>query len=221
MSQFVEELAKNSKELNKYIRYNVFVDDVCSENINSILPVQIFDCAVKNPKTLRIVSNFIKSKLEIQEIPIKYFEKNFCKILFIPTHALEQLMMYVGIIIIAEKIKKVVDKKNREELIENIGEDMYEFAIKRASLYRPRLAFFVIPEKLYAETLYNTAKNIGKYAIECCMAGVTGEITKRLILKFPKQKWTFSHIVDSSTKERLFSFFNQLLKKELKMDFEI
>lgn len=221
MSSVVLKLWENERSvLGHCLRYNLYLEDIHHDHTHAFLPPKVFNCARQSQVFSRQISKFLKQKLAILDIPVGLFGNPFYRLVLLPPKELECLIFYAGSILQAEKLKRVVDKTTRKQLIALLGEETYAFAMKRSALYRPWIAQLSLPQGYCEETLLELVKKSGQYCLECCFTASPGELLKRLTLKFSLDyRWCFSHAIDFDTKMQVFNFLKQLLKREMQSQF--
>lgn len=142
------------------------------------------------------------------------FEDPRLRIALLDVHTLNNLLLYTGAVLYSERISKIILKKDLLLLKESIGEEIYFFATKKASLligFAPKINL-ITDTPISKETLLEA----GKETLQICLAQEDPGLTKRLILKFPKNiSWNFEVPVSEEQKTKAWNFLYKILIKEV------
>lgn len=166
------------------------------------------------------LSRFLLKHFNLENQPFYGFEDPRLRIALLEGETLNKLLIHAGAIIYSERMSKLIMKKDVTALKESIGEDMYFFASKKASLltgYAPRIN---LPENttiITKEALFE----VGQQCLQMCLANEDERLLKRLILKFPKEiKWDFQSTDAEEQKTKAWNYLYRILTKEVKPDIQ-
>lgn len=203
--------------LGKLLCYNDVLDDIHEDHLIPVLPPQLLKCFLNKSLDTKKIFRILKQRMGIKPIPITWFQNEPYRLLLFPGGDIMQLLKYVGSILNLEGIKKTVHRPERAALKEYLGEEVYDFALKRSPLYRPFFKNVSLPTNYKTVYTIESIQNTGRYFIESCFAAASNEILARFLLKFPSTtKWNFSHAVDFETKNYIFGLLKRLLTKEMR-----
>lgn len=128
---------------------------------------------------------------------------------------LNKLILFAGAVIYADKIKKIVLKKQLDEMRTSIGEEALFFATKRASLITPLIPKITPKEKI-SVPMREDLEEVGRLCLERCLAGEDGALLERLKLKFPATiTWNFNTKPLEEEKTKSWNFLYRILVKEI------
>lgn len=149
------------------------------------------------------------------------FEEPRLRIVLLDSSILNDLLIHAGAVIYSERISKVVMKKDVLLLKESIGEDMYFFASKKASLltgFAPRVVLREEGTAITKETLFEA----GRQCLQMCLIHEDERILKRLVLKFGSDiEWDFRSMVAEEQKTKAWNYLHRILVKEVKPDIQV
>lgn len=148
------------------------------------------------------------------------FEDPRLRVALLSGEVLSRLLIYAGAAIYSERMSKLIMKKDVIALKESIGEDVYFFASKKASLFIGLAPRMDLPEGgvITKEVLFE----LGKRCLEMCLANEDERLLKRLVLKFPSElKWDFRVAVEEPQKTKAWNYLYRILIKEVKPDIQV
>lgn len=132
---------------------------------------------------------------------------------------LNELLIRAGAVYYSEKIGKIIVKKDVLALKESIGEQMYFFATKKASLIKGLAPEIELPEvSQFGQDEFFQA---GQRCLEICFSQVDSALIDRLILKFPSDaKWNFQTEVSEEQKAKAWKYLHRIVTKEINPELE-
>lgn len=161
------------------------------------------------------VSKVLLKYLKLEDKPFYAFEDPRLRIVLLENSDLNNLLVYAGAVIYSEWISKIILKKDVFTLKESIGENIYFFATKKASLltgFAPKINLGNQDEGITRTTLFEG----GKVCLQMCLAGEDERLLERLILKFPQEvNWDFSGGVVEEQKTKAWNLLYKILIKEV------
>lgn len=160
------------------------------------------------------LSNLLLKYFKLENKTFYSFEDPRLRIALLDVKTLNDLLLYAGAVLYSDKINKIILKKDLLSLKESIGEDIYFFATKKASLligFAPKMNL-VTEKAIDNKTLFEG----GKECLQMCLAQEDQGLTERLILKFPKSvSWNFNSPVSEEQKTKAWNFLYKILIKEV------
>ncbi|MDR2769263.1 MAG: SctK family type III secretion system sorting platform protein [Puniceicoccales bacterium] len=200
----------------QYVQYSQTLNDVHPHALTQYLPQEFPFQRITNKKILQHLNAHLRKKLDVLEFPLKNLESPLRKWLLLPLQTLLDLQHLLGALFFAETIKKVVMKRQHEQLTSLLGTTIYECILKRASLFMPLLPCNITP-KFSKPDLSANIIEAGQFFQEYCLCNSSEPLLKRFTLKFnPTLTWNFEHRTDPTEQMKLISLCNLLINKELK-----
>jgi hypothetical protein len=137
------------------------------------------------------------------------------RIVLLDGPTLEKLVFCLGLTVNARRIKAIVEGPKARLLKNDLGENAYFFAVKRATLFGSHTWFWDVAG--YASELSrNRVVQDGRKCIQICLGGAPEAMTKRFELKFEKTAWwDFSGNGQSEDKHRAWSLVRKVLFQEV------
>lgn len=203
-------------------RFNEMVSEYIEESHLEFMP-----SLEKYWKNLSVVARvqkklslFLLKHFKLEGKPFYQFEDPRLRIALLDSKVLNDLLVYAGAVFYSERISKLILKKDVTDLKESIGDNIYFFASKKASLltgFAPKIALPEIVAPITKKSLFEA----GKISLEMCLAKEDERLTKRLILKFPKDiNWDFGSPVAEEQKTKAWNYLHRILIKEVKPDIQ-
>lgn len=176
------------------------------------LLVEIASSASPCPALQSSIAQAIQAQLPHKPKPYYDFEQVHERIALLDRPTLEKITLFAGASYYHEAAQKVVLRKELNALKQEIGEDTYFFALKRAPLYnRVRPTLKKLPATLSRENL----EKAGKACLELCFHQDEKALTELLKLKFPAPwKWSFGARDAGAQKSAAWNFLKRLILKE-------
>jgi hypothetical protein len=200
----------------QYVQYSQTLNDVHPHVLTQYLPKELPFQRITNKKILQHLNAYLQKKLDVLEFPIKNLESPLREWLLLPLQTLLGLQRLLGALFFAEAIKKVVMKRQHEQLTSLLGTMIYECILKRASLFMPLLPCNITP-KFSQPDLFANILEAGHFFQEYCLCNSSKPLLKRFTLKFnPTLTWNFEHRTNPIEQMKLISLCNLLINKELK-----
>lgn len=167
------------------------------------------------------LSRFLLKHFNLENQPFYQFEDPRLRIALLDRSTLNELLLHAGAVIYSERISKVVMKKDVLALKESIGDNMYFFAAKKASLLTGFAPKVNLPEEGTLIT-NNALFEAGKQCLQMCLVHEDERLLKRLVLKFPNDiQWDFSSLVAEEQKTKAWNYLHRILIKEVKPDLQV
>lgn len=167
------------------------------------------------------LSRLLVKYFDLENRPFYGFEDPRLRVALLDNSTLYELLISAGAVIYSERISKVVMKKDVLALKESIGEDMYFFASKKASLltgFAPRVELPGEENAITKQALFEA----GRQCLQMCLAQEDDRLLKRLVLKFPSDiKWDFEAGVMEEQKTKAWNYLYRILIKEVKPDIQV
>lgn len=142
------------------------------------------------------------------------FEEPRLRLALLDPKTFERLLVYAGAALYAERIAKIIAKKDVQALMESVGSEVYFFAAKRAPLL-----YSLRPNVPLVEGNTFTRENFfqaGKQCLEMCFSGESKALLERLKMKFPAEvEWVFRSEADEGKKTKAWNYLHRLLVKEV------
>lgn len=180
-----------------------------------------WDYLVSLERLQKKLSRLLLKHFNLENQPFYQFEDPRLRIALLDRSTLDNLLIHAGAVIYSERISKLVMKKDVLALKESIGDDMYFFAAKKASLltgFAPRV---MLPEEstpITKDALFEA----GKQCLQMSLVHEDERLLKRLVLKFPKEiQWDFLSLVAEEQKTKAWNYLYRILVKEVKPDIQV
>ena len=176
-----------------------------------------FSTKISNPYLIFKIQSFLEKKLNLPAI-----EKNFCMhpYLFLLMQEPDQLLWLekiLGALYCIKDIKKVIDKQQKRELLDFLGENLYLFTLRQGVLYVPFIE--KINVTLEREFSIKTIENTGHFLLEYLWCRQPESLIQRFVLRFDAAKtWDFRHVVDRNLQDQLLNLCRRLLRQKEKAD---
>ncbi len=161
------------------------------------------------------LSNLLLKYFKLENKSFYNFEDPRLRIALLDAKTLKNLLLYAGAVLYSERISKIIMKNDLLSLKESIGDDLYFFASKKASLligFAPKVDLSKNSEGILKKDLFEA----GKECLQMCLAQEDTRLTERLILKFPKEiTWNFNSPASEEQKTKAWNFLYKILVKEV------
>lgn len=161
--------------LEKYIApcYRSRIDAIRSGKIFEILSV---DPAYTSNMRLQILSMFnLKPEFDYN------INDKFLKFALIDESIIHKIISYLGAIVFREEIAKIISKKSLISVKDAIGEDVYNFVLKRAMVLKKRVPGYPFQR---GSDLIRNIQIAGKKLFELAMSGMPQAVIDRFNLRF-------------------------------------
>lgn len=166
------------------------------------------------------LSQLLLNYFNLFDRPFYQFEEPRLRIALLESKILNSLLIYAGAIIYSESISKLVAKKDVLALKESIGENLYFFVSKKASLltgFAPK-----IPLSQDISITRQVLFEAGKQCLQMCLANEDENLLNRLILKFPSEiNWDFQTPILEEQKTKAWNFLYKILIKEVQPEAQV
>jgi len=142
------------------------------------------------------------------------FEDPRLRLALVDRETIKQTLIYAGAAYYYEQISKIIKRQDLLNLKESVGENVYFFATKRASLIQALVPKLGMEKKgeLCKDDLYEA----GKRCFELCFANEVPALLERLKLKFPANiKWEFNLDIQEEQKTKAWNYLYRILIKEV------
>lgn len=186
-----------------------------SSYFEGVLTDNVFKSIYQTQRGQSKLNSLLLKKFNLKHIFYTDFQLPYLRLALLDPATLSQLSFYAGVIYYNSNITKIVEKKTLLSIKEQLGENVYFFAIKKASLFsriKPQLTSLnPNPSNLYAAVL-----TAGQRLLEYLFTECPFSLTQRLQLKFPSSyTWNFNRTVSDDEKRNIFAFLSRLLIKEI------
>lgn len=212
---YIKNLLKTNKDLFKlvYLFNQAPVTYMNKERLSAEVPLPAVTQLMKDSVAQKKISAFMIKRLGLVESFFN-FEDPRLRIALLPGDVLEKLLLFAGAAIRHQEIQKIVLKKRLDELKQSIGEDVYFFATKKATLLTS-----MIPQMPHLEGTSMDRQGlieVGKQGLEICLANEPQALVERLKLKFPAVlSLNFNQTVSNELKLKCWQFLQRLILKEI------
>ena len=172
------------------------------------------------PRVQKKLSKLLQKLFNLEGLQYYNFEEPRLRLALMEGRVLRELLMKVGAVYYSERIGKIIVKREVLDLKESIGEDIYFFATKKASLIKGLGPKVEVPDvkELRREDLIE----MGKLCLEICFSGEDRGLTERMVLKMPSRlKWNFEKTVTEGAKMQAWKFLHRILIKEINSELEV
>ena len=161
----------------------------------------------------RWLSTWIADRFELESAGLWDFDDDRRRLALLDFETLTHLAAKVGTVMCQQQIACVVDRDGQRQLRESLGEDLYLFAIKRASfLVKNVPPYFARP--LGTDPVSQLAGS-GRLCMAACLAGEPVELWKRFSLKFPEELPSFDESMSDSGRLELWKTLRRILLSEV------
>ncbi|MDR1456741.1 MAG: Yop proteins translocation protein K [Puniceicoccales bacterium] len=134
------------------------------------------------------------------------------QLLYASANTIRRLAKFAGVAICADEVRHTILKKEREELLRGIGDEIYSFALRKAIFFRPK--------NIRLDLLPGTGKSLptrviitGKFCVAACLCDLPEALLMRFQLKFrPGENWAFPQFRKRFT-DRIWTFLQNLLTR--------
>lgn len=177
--------------------------------------------ALRSVKRVQVkLSKLLQKLFKLEGRTFYHFEEPRLRLALMEGRVLNELLTKVGAVYYSERIGRIILKREVLDLKKSIGEDIYFFATKKASLIKNLAPKIETPE--LKELTRDDLMEVGKLCLEICFAGEDKALTDRLILKMPsKLEWDFERPISEGAKMQAWKFLHRILIKEINPDLEI
>lgn len=129
-------------------------------------------------------SNIRRKILEMFDLATDYdydISSKFIQFALLSEDSIKELISYLGAIMLRDDISKIISKKSLIALKEVIGDDAYNFVLRRTMILKKR-----VPEceLRFGNNLQQNVLSAGKKVFELAMSGMPQSVVKRFNLRF-------------------------------------
>lgn len=137
------------------------------------------------------LNQLLQQLLELPPVTFEILGSPRQNLLLLPPEELLELAKYLGATIFFGEIRRIILKRQKEELLETIGPEIYNYALRQAERYFPKNLPFD-GNGVVGKTLPSKILNAGKFCILTSLADVAKPLQERFKLKFPlAEAWIF------------------------------
>ncbi|MDR2677566.1 MAG: Yop proteins translocation protein K [Puniceicoccales bacterium] len=134
------------------------------------------------------------------------------QLLYAPAETIRRLAKFAGTAVYADEIRRTILRKERDELLRVIGEEVYRFALRKAIFFQPK--------NIRRESFPSRDKPLpvrvmvaGKFCVAVCLCDLPEALLTRFQLKFrPSENWAFPKFRKRFT-ERIWAFLENILAR--------
>lgn len=217
-SSFIKSaIARDDNLFTQIYRFNELVSEYIDKSHLESFPdlMSIWD-SIKNVKRIqKKLSKLLLKYLKLENKSFYAFEEPRLRIALLDSKTLNDLLVYTGAVIYSELISKIILKNDVVTLKESIGENIYFFATKKASLligFAPKISLIRENQAITKSTLFEG----GKKCLQLCLAREDEGLLERLILKFPEEiQWDFTSEIVEEQKTKAWNLLYKILIKEV------
>ncbi len=191
-----------------------------ASHLEGLISKELLDAVCKRESGARGLSRILLKHFSLEDSFCLDFEPVHRRLALVSEVTLQKLFFYAGAALLHERITHIIAKDELAQLKEDLGKNVYFFAVKRAPFLvstRPGLSSLEAPSP-------NLFVDLIRAAEECfswCFGGEPQEITQRLMLKFPKRlKWHFDNNPTPEEREAAWQFLHRILIKEVGPDWK-
>jgi hypothetical protein len=180
--------------------------------INTFISPILFEKIIQSKKGITALSQWILTQNNLSQDYYYDFIKPLFRLALLPSEMIKKLSLYCGIALNHKYITAVINKHEKEKIIEKIGHEGYRFGVKTAPLLLGNY-------KSFTEAL--SAKEDIKAFLERCgtiyflesFSRAPRSLFKRLVFKLPKDIIQNQDLSFSSQEENLhWLFLRRILK---------
>jgi hypothetical protein len=201
-------------ELVCQFNYNV-AEYVHPSHLEGIINKELLDVISKDRTARTDMAKILLTRFELNDSPCFDFTSPRTRLALISEVTLQKLYFYVGAALLHERITRIISKDALNQLREQLGKNVYFFAIKRAP--------FLVSEKPKLESLETSSPDVfidlirvAGECIACCLSGEPVSVTRRFALKFPKKlAWHFEKKYSEEERAAAWAFVHRILIKEV------
>jgi hypothetical protein len=176
---------------------------------------QVFHRLLTSPRGERRLSAWVSSRYDLATEGFWRFEYPPQRLALLDSETLQKLVVTAGAAIHHQQVTGLIGGTQIRDVKQGLGEQIYQFAIKRASL-------LVGPSNSPAATSGNLVAAIGRTGLSClrtCLGADSPELLRRVSLKLPKQSAVTPQSPDSSMDgERCWKLMKRVLLTEISPD---
>lgn len=184
-----------------------------------MIPADLLDATLASPRGHRRLSTLLLDRGGLREKVCFDFEETRRRFALVDGGALQRLRLIVGAAVQAERIARVIERGPLQRLKDQIGERVYEFALKRARFLVPRVPASL---RIASGDLSLDVRESGRLAIETCLLGEPEAITGRFALKFPAETcWDFSRKIAAPEQQETWQFVHRVFLKEVGAEWSV
>jgi hypothetical protein len=160
------------------------------------------------------LSRYLLTHFELENEYYFDFTDEVKTIALLDQNKISEVARYAGLVINREQIKTKIARDEVVQLKQQIGEDAYTFAIKRAPF------FGAIPEFPSIYTSEHMPVNVTVSGIQCLATLFSGNsaLFKRVFLKFPSMCTPYSKLPDSFISKELGKVSSLLVRVQAEME---
>ena len=216
-AELVKHLIEEQRSLFELVcsfNFNV-AEYVHTSQLEGIIAKDLLDLISKRQGLHGDVAKVLLSHFGLEASPCFDFTSPRRRLALVGEVTLQKLYFYVGAALFHERITRIISKEELNKLRENLGKNVYFFAIKRAPFLvadKPKLAALEAPTKDVFVDIIRAAEE----CFSCCFSGDPESVTRRFALKFPKKlTWHFDKNYSNEEREAAWAFVHRILIKEV------
>ena len=150
-----------------------------------MLQAPLWELLGANPRTEGRLAAFVTERAGLSLSAAPAFDTPQARFCLLPWPAIEKIALRIGLVLNAARFGKLIDGKLVARIRRDLGNEAYEFALRRAPLITTQTD--PLAPDLAAETpLGGAIERSGINYIGLALAGVAPELRTRLRLKLPK-----------------------------------
>ena len=197
-------------------RFNLRIaQDVDASRLSDKLGQETLTKIQTSPRGSRRLGQWIESYQGPLPSPVWDYSSPVRRLALLPAGTFAQLVLTTGVAVCSPMISKLIDRSTQERFREGLGEDLYRFAVKRASLLVRDVPHRLIPANLSMQPA-DQMLEVGRTCLGAVLRDEPSAVLRRLELKLPWNLANASHL-DISPKEHqgLVSTVERILLREI------
>ena len=183
--------------------------------IHPIIKPPFFEKLRKNIRSEKILSALVLRQFDLDQDHYFDFEDPKRRLALIDGKSLSRLVYLSGIVLNASRISKIIEREALLSLRNQIGDEAYLFALKKAPFLIGRMEF-PFAEDQKSQDLQAHLIACGMKCLEACFFGERAALTKRLLFKLPKELCrNFGERPFGEGRDRAWSLLRRVLLQEV------
>ena len=183
--------------------------------IDHIIKGVFFERLRKNKRAEKRISSLILERFELEGKYFFDFEEQCRRLALIDLESLSNLVFFAGTALNAKRLSGIIERETLLSLKKDIGEKVYQFALKRAPILIGRVeAPFVMEQQ--SSGYRQHIMQCGMKCLKACFDGEPAALTKRLLFKLHSRfSQDFEEQVQDIEKDRAWNIMRKILLMEV------
>ncbi|MDR2030316.1 MAG: SctK family type III secretion system sorting platform protein [Puniceicoccales bacterium] len=133
-------------------------------------------------------NQFVRKRLRLKLTQPTPLTEPRHSLFFEPLSILRQLALHAGAILLSEEIRRVIRRRERNELLACLGKDIYNFVLRKAFFFRVHSMPLAFGED--GRSLAERTVTAGRRCVAACLFDLPPALRERFPLKFPvDERW--------------------------------